>query len=36
VTALAASGGAVPGLLVEQPPLQRLLALDAALREGSR
>ncbi len=36
VTALATSGGAVPGLLVEQPPLQRLLALDAALREGSR
>jgi exodeoxyribonuclease V beta subunit len=36
VTALAAAGGAVPGLLVEQPPLSRLLALDAALREGSR
>jgi exodeoxyribonuclease V beta subunit len=24
----------VPGMLVEQPPLQRLLALDALLREG--
>ncbi len=33
--ALARSGGAVPGLLVEQPPLQRLLALDAELREGT-
>ena len=26
--------GGVPGVLVEQPPLQRLLALDALLREG--
>ncbi|MFM8259504.1 MAG: UvrD-helicase domain-containing protein [Vulcanococcus sp.] len=25
---------AVPGMLVEQPPLQRVLALDALLREG--
>ena len=32
---LARSGGAVPGLLVEQPPLQRLLALDAQLKEGT-
>jgi exodeoxyribonuclease V beta subunit len=24
----------VPGVLVERPPLQRLLALDALLREG--
>ncbi|MGB5133759.1 MAG: DNA helicase UvrD, partial [Prochlorococcaceae cyanobacterium] len=34
--ALAAEGGTVPGVLVEQPPLDRLLALDALLREGSR
>ncbi len=33
---LAAEGGTVPGVLVEQPPLGRLLALDALLREGSR
>ena len=26
----------VPGVLVEQPPLQRLLALDQLLREGQR
>ena len=32
---LAAGGGAVPGMLVEQPPLERLLALDTALREGA-
>jgi exodeoxyribonuclease V beta subunit len=25
---------AVPGMLVEQPPLQRVLALDTLLREG--
>lgn len=31
---LAAAGAAVPGMLVEIPPLQRLLALDAVLREG--
>ena len=31
---IAAAGGAVPGMLVEQPPLQRVLALDATLREG--
>jgi exodeoxyribonuclease V beta subunit len=36
VAARASAGGPVPGLLVEQPPLTRLLALDAALREGSR
>ena len=28
------AGGAVPGMLVERPPLPRLLALDALLREG--
>lgn len=33
--AIAEAGGAVPGLLVEQPPLQRLLALDTQLREGT-
>ena len=27
-------GKAVPGMLVEQPPLERLLALDSLLREG--
>jgi exodeoxyribonuclease V beta subunit len=27
-------GGEVPGVLVERPPLARLLALDALLREG--
>jgi len=27
-------GGGVPGVLVERPPLPRLLALDALLREG--
>ena len=32
---LAAAGGAVPGLLVEQPPLVRLLALDRQLMEGT-
>lgn len=26
----------VPGMLVEQPPLQRLLALDQLLQEGAR
>jgi hypothetical protein len=26
--------GDVPGVLVERPPLARLLALDALLREG--
>ena len=31
---LAAQGGAVPGLLVDQPPLGRILALDALLQEG--
>jgi exodeoxyribonuclease V beta subunit len=30
----ARGGGGVPGVLVEQPPLARLLALDALLREG--
>jgi exodeoxyribonuclease V beta subunit len=34
--ALAAHGDTVPGMLVEQPPLQRLLALDDLLREGQR
>jgi exodeoxyribonuclease V beta subunit len=29
-----APGSDVPGVLVEQPPLERLLALDALLREG--
>lgn len=28
------AGAEVPGVLVERPPLQRLLALDALLREG--
>jgi hypothetical protein len=27
-------GDDVPGVLVERPPLARLLALDALLREG--
>ena len=30
----AARGEAIPGMLVEQPPLARLLALDSLLREG--
>jgi exodeoxyribonuclease V beta subunit len=34
VTAAASAGGAVAGMLVEQPPLARLLALDGLLREG--
>jgi exodeoxyribonuclease V beta subunit len=34
--ALAEAGGAVPGMLVERPPLARLRALDALLREGGR
>ena len=29
-----AAAWAVPGVVVEQPPLQRLLALDALLRDG--
>jgi len=33
-TAQASAGQAVAGMLVEQPPLGRLLALDALLREG--
>ena len=32
--ALATAPDSVPGVLVEQPPLPRLLALDALLREG--
>ena len=32
--ALAAAPDSVPGVLVERPPLPRLLALDALLREG--
>ena len=31
----AASGQAVPGMVVEQPPLARVLSLDATLREGT-
>jgi exodeoxyribonuclease V beta subunit len=31
---LDATPSQVPGLVVEQPPLARLLALDALLREG--
>ncbi|MFM7634335.1 MAG: UvrD-helicase domain-containing protein [Cyanobacteriota bacterium] len=34
VERLAAAGGAVPGLLVERPPLGRVLALDGLLRQG--
>ncbi|MEB3320005.1 MAG: UvrD-helicase domain-containing protein [Cyanobium sp.] len=34
LTATASAGGAVPGMLVERPPLARLLALDSLLREG--
>ena len=36
LTATASAGGAVPGMLVERPPLARLLALDSLLREGCR
>ncbi|MEO1002874.1 MAG: UvrD-helicase domain-containing protein [Cyanobacteria bacterium J06638_7] len=32
---LAAAGDVVPGMVVERPPLARLLALDRLLREGS-
>ncbi|MCP9886436.1 UvrD-helicase domain-containing protein [Cyanobium sp. ATX 6A2] len=32
---LADEGGVVPGMLVERPPLARLLALDGLLREGA-
>jgi exodeoxyribonuclease V beta subunit len=34
--ALAGAGRAVAGMLVEQPPLGRLIALDGLLREGER
>ncbi len=33
--ALAADAGAVPGMLVESPPMARVLALDTRLQEGS-
>jgi exodeoxyribonuclease V beta subunit len=33
--AMAAATDTVPGMLVERPPLQRLLALDALLRDGT-
>jgi exodeoxyribonuclease V beta subunit len=33
--ALAQAQGPVPGLLVERPPLERVLALDAQLQEGN-
>jgi exodeoxyribonuclease V beta subunit len=36
VESLAAAGARLPGLLVERPPLARLQALDALLREGGR
>ena len=29
------AGGAIPGLVLERPPLDRILALDALLREGA-
>ncbi|MGL6134413.1 MAG: hypothetical protein ACRC1L_09545, partial [Prochlorococcaceae cyanobacterium] len=32
---LAGEGAVVPGMLVERPPLARLLALDGLLREGA-
>ncbi|MFM8526260.1 MAG: UvrD-helicase domain-containing protein [Cyanobacteriota bacterium] len=32
---LAADAGAVPGVFVERPPLDRILALDALLQEGT-
>jgi exodeoxyribonuclease V beta subunit len=32
---MAAGGEGVPGMVVEQPPLARLLSLDALLREGT-
>jgi exodeoxyribonuclease V beta subunit len=34
--ALARAGQPVAGMLVEQPPLGRLMALDGLLREGER
>jgi exodeoxyribonuclease V beta subunit len=34
--AQASAGRAVAGMLVEQPPLGRLIALDGLLREGER